>query len=96
MKIMLIKNEKRTAQIGFLAVFLGLIRSLFEPFRLQYYASSPLSFEQIKPYLVGCLIAALGLLLMTGFFFYNRYRFILVIAALTILAMIFVKINYAI
>ncbi len=89
-----IKNEKKISRISVIAVFLGLIRSLSEPFRLQYYASTPLSFEQVKPYLLGCLVAAVGLLVMILFSFYHRYRIIVLIAMLTILSMVLVKFEY--
>jgi len=88
------KNEQTISRVSMLAVFLGLVRSLSEPFRLQYYSSIPLSFEQVKPYLLGALVAAIGLLLMTIFSFYNRYRIMMAIAVLTILSMILVKFEY--
>jgi|WetSurMetagenome_2_1015567.scaffolds.fasta_scaffold434200_2 hypothetical protein len=96
MEKFLFKNEKTIGRIAIFAVFLGLIRSLSEPFRLQYYSTTPLSFEQVKPFLVGCIMASIGLLIMTLLSFYNRYRIIVLIAALTILSMIIVKFQYQI
>jgi len=96
MKTFFIKNEKYISRISIFAVFLGLIRSLSEPFRLQYYSTIPLGFEQVKPFLIGALVAATGLLLMTILSFYNRDRFIIFMAVLTILSMILVKFEFRI
>lgn len=96
MKSFYLRNEKQFARIAQIAIFLGLIRSLAEPFRLQYYATSTLMFGQVKPFLLGSLVAATGLLLMTILSFYHRFRLIMIMAILTILAMLLVKFSYAI
>lgn len=87
-------HEKSISWICMLAVFLGMIRSLSEPFRLQHYSALPLSFQQVKPFLLGSLVAAIGLLGMFIFSQYNRYRFIMFIAMLTILSMMIIKFKY--
>ncbi|HEX5111604.1 MAG TPA: hypothetical protein VFV79_02075 [Saprospiraceae bacterium] len=96
MKSFFSRNEIRIARIAFITVFLGLIRSLAEPFRLQYYAITPLDFDHVKPFLLGGLVAAGGLMLMTIFSFYNRFRLIVILAVLTILSMLLVKFTYGI
>jgi len=96
MNTFLLKNEKLISRISFFAVMLGLIRSLSEPFRLQYYSSLPMSFDQVKPFLLGSLVAAIGLSTMAILSFYNRYRIMTFIAVLTILAMILIKFEFRI
>lgn len=94
MQAFLSRHEKKIAGISLLAIFLGLIRSLVEPFRLQYYSTTAMSFEQVKPFLIGSIVAATGLLLMVIFLFNSRYRILLPIAVLTMLSMMVVKFSF--
>ncbi len=89
-----IQHKKRIAGVAILIIFLALIRTISEPFRLQYYSETSLTFEQVKPFLIGALISAIGLLLMTLFFFYKKYKLIIATCILTIIAMLIVKYIY--
>jgi len=73
-------------------VFLALIRTLSEPFRLHHYSSIPLTYEVLKPYIAGALIASIALLAMTTLSFFSKHGIVLIIAIFAILALFMVKI----
>jgi hypothetical protein len=54
------KDTKKISKIATLVIFLALIRTISEPFRLQYFSNSLLTFSDIKPFLTGSLVASLG------------------------------------
>ncbi|HLC82664.1 MAG TPA: hypothetical protein VJI69_02465, partial [Bacteroidia bacterium] len=77
-------------------IFLALIRCISEPFRLQYYSETTLSMSDIKPFLIGSLIAAIALFTMNIFSVYGKHKIIVVISILCICLLVAVKIIYAI
>lgn len=91
---MTLQRELRMARFALIIIFLALIRTLSEPFRLQYYSASGLSFEQLKPYLIGGLISAVGLLAMTILSFYAKYKWIMAAAVIVIILLLYVKFTY--
>ena len=84
-----IDEKKNSIATGI--IFLALIRTFSEPFRLQYYSSTPLTFVEIRPFLIGALVAAAGLLVMTILFYFGRYKIILLTCILTINLLLIVK-----
>jgi hypothetical protein len=80
-----------TSKISTVIIFLALIRALSEPFRLQYYSATILTYSDIKPFLIGSLVAATGLLAMTILFYLGKHTIILLICLLTIILMLVVK-----
>jgi hypothetical protein len=84
-------GEDKLAKAAIIVIFLALIRCLAETFRLQAYSPVPLSFAQVSPYLVGALLAAVALLLMTVSLFYHRHRVVVALATLTIIGLLLVK-----
>jgi hypothetical protein len=87
-----IKSNIRLARISTVIVFLALIRTLSEPFRLHHYSSIPLSYEMLKPYITGALIASIALFAMIVFSFFSKHTIVFIIAVLAILAMFIIKI----
>src|SRR4030095_11509731 len=81
----------KISKIATIIIFLALIRSISEPIRLQYYSRAILTYEQIKPFLIGSLVAAAGLLAMTILFYFGRHKIIIVTCILTIILMLIVK-----
>lgn len=75
-------------------IIVALVRTISEPFRLQYYSSSTLGFEDIKPFLLGGLVISIGLLAMTVFSFYNKYKIVTVLAIMVIIGMLMIKYKY--
>jgi hypothetical protein len=84
----------RGARVAIVIVLLALIRSIAEFFRLEYIHNSTLTVEQIKPFIVGSIVAAVGCLIMTIFSFYSKNKIVIVIFLLTIASMLFVKSIY--
>ena len=87
-----VSNTAKLSRISTVIVFLALIRTLSEPFRLHHYSAVPLSYEVLKPYITGALIASIALLAMTAFSFFSKHAVVLIIAILAILALFLVKI----
>ena len=85
-------NEKKVARIAAWTIFLALIRCIMEPFRLQYYSETEISFVQIMPFLIGAALCSVGLLLMTILSYYERHKAIIIAAALVVAGMVTIKI----
>jgi len=94
MKQFFLKNEKKISRAAIIIIFLALVRSLAEPFRLQYLSDTQIILEQTKPFLISGLITSIGLLVMTILSFYNKHKIIVVISILIIISLLFVKAIY--
>ncbi|MBK0382556.1 hypothetical protein I5M32_06235 [Pedobacter sp. SD-b] len=88
------KNEAKIAKIATIIILIALVRTISEPFRLQYYSSLSLTFNQIKPFLIAALITSLGLFAMIIFYYYRKYKVIICLAVLIIIGMLIVKYVY--
>lgn len=90
-----IANETRKVSIAAtLIIFLVLIRCVTEPFRLQHYSAKVLTFGDIKPFLIGSLVTAMALLVMTVLSLFGKFKIIIAIFILTILGLLYVKWMY--
>jgi hypothetical protein len=87
----LISDKRKMAGISMGIIFLALIRTISEPFRLQYYSSSTLTFENVKPFLLGSLVSAFGLFAMAILFYYGRYKSIIAVCIVTIAVLLILK-----
>lgn len=94
MKQFYLRNEKRISRLATIIIIIALARTISEPFRLQYYSSSTLSFEDIKPFLLGGLVISIGLFAMIVFSFYNKYKIVTILAILVIIGMLIIKFKY--
>jgi hypothetical protein len=72
----LLRDTSNVSKIATVVIFLALIRCICEPFRLQHNAISNLTYADIKPFLLGSLVAALGLLTMTILSYFRKYKII--------------------
>lgn len=86
-----VKDTNKVSKIATIIIFLALIRCICEPFRLQYYSSSILTYTDIKPFLIGSLVATLGLFAMTILFYFGRHKIIVATCVLTIIILLIVK-----
>ncbi len=89
-----LKDESQVSKIATAIIFLALIRCISEPFRLQYFSATTLNFNDIKPFLIGSSVAALGLLVMTILSYFGRHRLIIVTSILIIVILLIVKMIY--
>src|SRR4051812_46714222 len=85
------KDTRKLAQVATIIIFLALIRCISEPFRLQYFSSSALSFADIKPFLLGALVTAIALLVMTVLFYLDKYKMINAVCILIIAVLLIIK-----
>src|SRR5271170_2974410 len=92
----LFRDTNKISKIATVIIFLALIRCISEPFRLQYYSATTLNFIDIKPFLIGSLVAALGLFAITILFYFGRHRIIIAACILTIVILLVVKKIYLI
>ncbi|CAN5428625.1 hypothetical protein BH11BAC1_BH11BAC1_12920 [soil metagenome] len=86
-----LKDIGRTSKAAIIIIFLALIRCISEPFRLQYYSSTALTLEEIKPFLIGALVTSIALLCMTILSFYRKEKIIISIGVLSIVILLIVK-----
>ena len=92
----LFSDTSKIAKVATIIIFLALIRSISEPFRLQYYSKTILTYNEIKPFLIGSLIAAIGLLAMTILFYFGKYKVVIATCILIIIILLLVKKFYLI
>jgi hypothetical protein len=85
------RANRTTSKVSTVIIFLALIRALSEPFRLQHYSAAILTYNDIKPFLIGSLVAATGLLAMTILFYFGKHTIILLLCLLTVILMLVVK-----
>lgn len=62
------------AQFAIGALLLALIRTLAEYYRLRHVRGPSLMLDDVTPYILGGLIAALGVLMAILLYFAGRYR----------------------
>ena len=86
-----LKDTRRISKLETGIIFLALIRCIIEPFRLQYYSATTLTFPDLKPFLIGSLVAALALFAMTVFFYFGKYKIIIITCVLAIVILLIVK-----
>lgn len=79
------RYEVKIARIAAIMVFLSLIRSIVEP--LLHTVPS----AQLKALLTGCLIAAISCLVISILISYTKYKAVIGVAILTIVALIVYK-----
>ena len=92
----LFRDTSKISKFATIIIFLALIRTIIEPFRLQYYSKTLLTYDEIKPFLIGSLTAAIALLAMTILFYFGKHKIIIATCILTIIILLLVKKFYLI
>jgi hypothetical protein len=64
-------KERMISKIAMIAIFLALIRTIAECFRLNYISKHSPTFEILHPFLIGALICSISCL--TNCYFYNNH-----------------------
>ena len=78
------------SRIGMVAIFLALIRTIAECFRLDYISKHTATFEDLVPFLIAALICAVSCLSMCILYFYSKFKVIIGVAvSTTIMLLIF-------
>lgn len=83
-------NKAKIAVLAMVVVFLALVRTLAEPFRL-HYLKVPLQYPVLQPLLIGSLVAAAGLFTMAMFSFNKKYDAINIAGLGTLVFLLAVK-----
>ncbi len=94
MRSFLLKNEATIGRVATIIIFLALIRTISECFRLEHVSPNTLVFRQLEPFLIGALISSIACLVMTILSFYSKHKTIIAISILTVISLIIVKSFY--
>lgn len=84
------RSEVRIARILIVIIFLALIRTIIEMFRLQN-GQSGLNHQQMRMCISGALTAAIGLFIMALFSFWRKNLIIILLGVITLLLLVLVK-----
>ena len=85
-------SARRLAELAISVLFLALLRTLAEVFRLRYVRGPALALTEVTPYVTGALMAALGAWAAVVAYFVGRYRVATGIVAAVIVAMLVYKV----
>jgi hypothetical protein len=84
-------RRHRLAVISITVLFLALVRTLSEIFRLKYVRGGVISYGAAEPYIIGALAAALGCWLAVTFYFFKRETAVVITAVATIGVLLAIK-----
>jgi uncharacterized membrane protein len=84
-------SARRLSELAITGLFLALIRTLAEYYRLRYVRGTALALADVAPYLTGGLIAALGAWTAVVAYFVGRYRVATGIVVAVVVAMLVYK-----
>lgn len=87
-------SAERAAQAGIVVLFIVIIRSLGEYFRLERSYGYALPRYIFSEYVGGALIAVVAAAICAIFYFVRRYRSVVVLVVVTIIALLIYKIRY--
>lgn len=91
---MRLPTPERSAQAGIILLFVIIVRSLGEYFRLEHVYGNALPRHILSEYIGGALIAVVATAICVIFYFARRYRSVVVLVAITIVALLIFKIRY--
>jgi len=83
---------EQIARFGIMLLFVVVVRSLSEYFRLKYFQDGPVALGVVEPLIAGSLIAVLCTWAAVIFYFLRRYRTVIAISAGTIVLLLAYKI----
>ncbi|MEO6132927.1 MAG: hypothetical protein ABIQ02_13845 [Saprospiraceae bacterium] len=86
-------NESKIAKWSMIIVLIALVRIIGECFRLDYIRTT-LSFEELKPFLIGALVCTLSVFTMVLLSFSQKHKMIIIIAVVTIILLFAIKFIY--
>jgi hypothetical protein len=85
-------SARRLSELAITALFLALVRTLAECFRLRYVVGTALALDEVAPYITGGLMAALGAWAAVAAYFFGRYGVATAIVVAAIAAMFVYKV----
>ena len=84
-------SARRVSALAITGLFLALVRTLAEYYRLRYVRGAALSLADVAPFITGALMAGLGAWAAVVAYFVGRYRLATGIVVATIVAMLVYK-----
>jgi len=85
-------TARRLSELAITGLFLALIRTLAEFYRLRYVRGTALALADVAPYVTGGLMAALGAWAGVVAYFFGRYRVAIGIVVAVVVAMVVYKV----
>ena len=85
-------SAQRGAEIAVLILFLALVRTLGEIYRLHVVRGPSFALAEALPYVSGAMIAAIGAWAAVGCYMWKRYRLAIAAVGATILVMLGYKV----
>jgi hypothetical protein len=85
-------SARRLSELAITGLFLALIRTLAEYYRLRYVRGTALALAEVAPYITGGLMAALGAWAAVVAYFIGRYRVATGIVVAVVAGMIVYKV----
>ena len=85
-------TARRLSEIAITALFLALVRTLAEYYRLRYVRGTALGLADVAPYIMGGLMAAVGAWAAVVAYFFGRYRMAIGIAVAVVVVMMVYKV----
>jgi len=86
-----VRNAPRWAKVGITIQFLALVRCLGEVYRLRWLRGQALVLADVQPFIAGALVAAVLCRAGVTLFFFARYRAAVTVSALTVAALVALK-----
>jgi hypothetical protein len=84
-------SARRVSELAITGLFLALVRTLAEYYRLRYVRGAALSLAEVAPYITGGLMAGLGAWAAVVAYFVGRYRLATGIVVAMIVSMLVYK-----
>ncbi|HVI48996.1 MAG TPA: hypothetical protein VM802_29285 [Chitinophaga sp.] len=91
MKNFFSRNELKFARGATIILFIALIRTLAEYFKLEHELKGALTLEQVKPLVIGSLVAAGYCLIMVVFSFYRKHIVMIIVFVIAMISLMIVK-----
>ncbi|HEY4575661.1 MAG TPA: hypothetical protein VIJ26_16910, partial [Thermoanaerobaculia bacterium] len=85
-------TSRRLSELAITVLFLALVRTLAEYYRLRYVRGPALGLADVAPYITGGLMAAAGAWAAVVAYFFGRYRVAIGIVVAVVVAMLVYKV----
>ena len=87
-------NSAHVAKASLVIIAFTAIRCNIEFFRLQHTLGKGVTITVAQPFVLGAMIAAIGLLLMLLLFFYKKNVLVVITAVLVVTILVGIKVHY--
>jgi len=78
-------SPERIAQVGICILFIAILRTVGEYYRLRWVLGPELGLKAFEPFIPGLLLAVLGTMAVVALYFARRFRLVLWAAVIVVL-----------